>query len=202
MPKTLEQACADLDYIRQTLEQAGTFTTLSGVGVMLVGAVGLMAAAVTYKTVPLVASVWQPQLFTRFLLVWSVAAAFAAPIAGISLYLKAAKARLPLSSGPSRRALRCMAPGWICGFLVTLALIQQHQYSFVAPAWLLFDGLAWLSAATFSIPPVRWTGWSLLCFGMLSAFKPVPQVAVLCLGGGFGLLHVVAGMYIARHYDG
>jgi hypothetical protein len=200
--KTVDQARADLDYIRQTLEQAGTFTAISGTGVALAGAVGLLATALTFYELRGAAHVWTPDTFRLFLLIWGIAAAVAMTIAGVSLYLKGRRWGMPLHRGPSRRALRCMAPGWIAATLLTLALVRQQAFALVPSSWLFMDGLALLGAATFSIPPVRYMGWLLLAMGVAAAFIPSPWPQVALLGAGFGLLHLIAGIHIERSHRG
>lgn len=195
------RARADLDYIRQTLEEAGTFTAISGWGVALTGLVGLGASA---------ACAWAargggfagPGYERAFFLAWGAALALAAPIAWASLARKSRRWRLPLATGPSRRALRCMAPGWAAAALVTAALLRGGDWRLIPGFWLLLDGLALLGAATFSIPPVRWMGRILAGLGVLAVFLPAPVFALGCLALGFGILHLATGMYIAGHYDG
>ena len=196
---TVEQARADLDYIRQTLEQAGTFTTISGGGLAGAGAIGIAAAAVSaYWLRSSLSSPWRAQTFYPFLLIWIAAAALAIATAGLGSVRKARRWNLPLYRGPARRALRCMAPGWVAAVLVTAALVRRGAFEFVPAAWLLLDGLALLGAATFSIPPVRWMGWILFSLGTLAALVPDPWISVFALAGGFGLLHLAAGIYIGR----
>jgi hypothetical protein len=196
--KTVDQARADLDYIRHTLEEAGTFTAISGIGVALAGGVGILAAITSIALLPLRQPAWDAHVFRSFLILWVSAAALAVALFAISLYRKAQRWNMPLTRGPSRRALRCMAPGWIAAAVLTLALVLRAAWAFVPAAWLLLDGLALLGAATFSIPPVRWMGWTLLALGLSAAFFSSPLTSVLLLGAGFGLLHVIAGTYIER----
>ncbi len=67
-----------LDYIRDTMESASTFTAISGWGLVVVGAVGLAAAGLSWKQ----GSMWD-------LSIW-VAAAFVAVL--VSAALSAGKA--------------------------------------------------------------------------------------------------------------
>jgi hypothetical protein len=201
--RSLEDARADLSYIRHTMEEAGTFTAISGWGLMLAGAVGTIAGFVSYVAGGY-APRWSRPAFHPFLVVWTFAAIVAAPIAGVLLAGKARHRDLPLTRGPSRRALRSVLPGWLAAVVITPALLAGHgmAYTLIPSAWLTLDGLALLSAASFSVPPVRWLGWELLLFGILAAYLRTPVCAAALLGAGFGLAHLLAGAAIARRYDG
>ncbi|MGH9535443.1 MAG: hypothetical protein ACRD2E_11355 [Terriglobales bacterium] len=200
---------ADLDYIRQTLEQAGTFSAVSGVSVAVAGAIGCLASALTAWQLSHLygaaawrgvwaAGAWRPEYTRAFLLIWVVALAFAAPLALWALYRKSRKWRLPLRRGPTGRALRSMAPGWLAAALLTLALAWHGAPQWLPGAWLLLAGLALLSAASFSISPVRWLGRGLAVLGVVAFFLPSPAVTLICLALGFGVLHLAAGWRIAH----
>lgn len=217
-PPDLRRARADLDYIRQTLEQAGTFSAVSGAGVALAGAIGCVASACTAWQLgriygpeiwhsglweiglwraPLAWS-WAPAYTRAFLVIWVVALAVAAPLALWALYRKSRRWRLPLRAGPTGRALRSMAPGWLAAALVTVALGWRGAPQWLPGAWLLLAGLALLSAASFSIAPVRWLGRGLAVLGVVAFFFPSPVATLACLAVGFGVLHLWAGWRIAR----
>lgn len=200
---------ADLDYIRQTLEQAGTFSAVSGAGVAVAGIIGCVASALSWWWLgqsygPRVwraaaaAGPWRPAYAGPFLVIWVAAVALAAPLALWALYHKGRKWRLPLRRGPTGRALRSMAPGWLAAALLTLALAVHGAPQWLPGTWLLLAGLALLSAATFSTPPVRWLGRGLAVLGVVAFFLPSPAVTLACLALGFGVLHLIAGWWIAR----
>src|SRR5487761_433201 len=98
----LQQVEDNLRYIRHTLEEAGTFTNISAVGLLLVGLIGLAAAAFTVWRIGL-PSHWTPVGFQTFLLAWTAAACLAAPTAAISM-LRRARYR-GLGRAPFRGAL-------------------------------------------------------------------------------------------------
>lgn len=198
----IARARADLDYIRTTLDQAGTFTAVSGEGVALAGVIGLVASGVTLWRAGWRAAAWSSAYRHDFLVVWTVAVAVAIPVAFFSLYRKARHLQLPLRGGPTGRALRSMAPGWLAAALVTAALVWRGEMALVPGFWLLLDGLALLGAATFSIAPVRWMGRSLAVLGVFAIFHPTPLFTLSCLALGFGALHLGMGLHIARHHDG
>ncbi len=196
----LQQVEDNLRFIRHTLEEAGTFTQVSAGGLVLAGAIGVAAALAAAGRIGLPA-VWSAAAFQPFLIIWSAAASLAAPIAAIAMYRRARQAGVPLWVGPSRRALRSMLPAWLAGAVLTLAAVSQGWWAMVAPLWLILHALALLSGASFSIPPVRWMGWSLLLLGSFAAAWPSPAAALAALGLGFGGVHLAGGIYLWRRND-
>ncbi|MGH9508239.1 MAG: hypothetical protein ACRD13_15070 [Terriglobales bacterium] len=207
-PPDLRRVRADLDYIRHTLEQAGTFSAVSGAGVIIAGIIGCIASACTVWQFGRIYGPeawrlpwswgWAADYSRVFLLIWVVAVIIAAPLALWALYRKSRRWRLPLRGGPTGRALRSMAPGWLAAALLTAALAWRGAPEWLAGTWLLLAGLALLSAASFSIAPVRWLGRGLAVLGVVAFFFPSPLVALVCLALGFGLLHLLAGWRITR----
>src|SRR5690606_12213539 len=85
-----DRAADDLRYIRRTMEQAGSFTAVPGLGGLLMGTSALAAAALAAS---------QPG-FERGLAVWLAEAVVAVAIAAGTIARKARNAGLPLLSGP------------------------------------------------------------------------------------------------------
>src|SRR5487761_503100 len=98
----LQQVEDNLRYIRHTLEEAGTFTNISAVGLLLVGLIGLAAAAFTVWRIGL-PSHWTPAGFQTFLLAWTAAACLAAP--------PASPASRSGSDPPAAPCAPCCPPG-------------------------------------------------------------------------------------------
>jgi hypothetical protein len=67
--------------------------------------------------------------------------------------------------------------------------------------WLLCYGAGVVSAGTFSIRPVRVMGVCFMVLG-LSALRAPPSWGDAWMAAGFGGLHVLFGLWIARHHDG
>ena len=89
----------------------------------------------------------------------------------------------------------------IAGALVTLALWRAGAFAAMPAAWLLLYGTAFVSSGAFSIRVVPVMGVCFMLLGIAAAVVPFAAANAL-LGCGFGGLHVVFGLIIARRFGG
>ena len=191
-PTTLGGHAADnLRFIRQAMERSATFTAVPGTGGVMMGAVGLLAAAIASR---------QPT-GNRWLITWLAAAAIAFVIGLVTMTRKAARAGVTLSGSSARRFAVALAAPCVAGVALTYALWTIRSYSIMPPAWLLLYGAGVLTGGAFSVAPVRVIGGLFMLLGLVSVVTP-PEWGNVWLGVGFGFLHVGSGIYIARHHGG
>src|SRR4026209_48995 len=88
-----DHAMDNLRYIRETIERAGSFTAVPGIGGMLLGATAVAAAWIA--THQAAGSGW--------LAVWLAESVIAAMIGIAGTAMKSRRAKLPLISGPGRK---------------------------------------------------------------------------------------------------
>src|SRR3954447_26655187 len=88
-------AMDNLRYIRETIERAGSFTAVPGIGGMLMGSTALAAAWIASH---------QPAGFL-WLGVWLIEAVIAAVIGIAGAALKSKRAKQPVISGPGRKCV-------------------------------------------------------------------------------------------------
>ena len=186
-----EHAAANLHYIRETMERAGSFTAVPGWGGVLMGLCGLAASVIGW-----------PQQGTRaWLWVWLAAAALAVVIGAVAVAIKARASGLPFLSRPARQFAMSFAPPIFVGAILTVVLARATLLGLLPGVWLLLYGTAVVCAGTFSARIVPFTGVLFLFLGAIAIFSS-SVVANVCLGVGFGLLHVVFGAIIARNHGG
>jgi hypothetical protein len=186
-----ERARDNLQFIRETMERAGAFTAISGLGMMVMGVLATIAAWVAARQ-----SARQSWLAT-----WLLAAGLSAAVSLWAIVRKARATGTPLLSGPARKLLLGFSPPMLVGALLTVALFRAGLDSLLPGMWLLLYGTAVICGGTYSVPIVPVMG---LCFVALGA------VAVLApgawggreLAAGFGGFHLVFGAAIARRYGG
>lgn len=183
-------AMDDLRYIRRAMERAGSFTAVPGWGTMAIGATALAAAA-------LAAARPSPE---GWLMVWLLEAAVAAVIGGISLAWKARRVQASLRTGPGRKFLLSFCPPLLAGGLLTLGLLRSGGAGMIPATWLLLYGAGVIAAGTFSVPAVPLLGAGFLALGAAAVLAPEAGDALLA--AGFGGLHVVFGLIVARRYGG
>jgi hypothetical protein len=178
-----------LAYIRRTMESASTFTAVSGWGLVVVGALGVLAAGLAWSTqVPADLRVWIP------------AAALSIAVAAISTAFKARKLEAPLWSAALRKIAWVMAPALVSGGLLTMALVDAGARHLLPGTWLVLYGAGVTAGGVFSVTALRWMGIEFVGLGALALLLPANGLLLLALG--FGGLHLAFGAYIVRRHGG
>jgi hypothetical protein len=183
-------AMDNLRYIRQTLERAGSFTAVPGIGGMLMGSTALAAA---WLAGPEEAS-W------RWLAIWTAEAAVALLIGLSSAALKSRRVKIPLLSGPGRKFLAGFAPAMMAGALLTMVLFRSGNAALLPGMWLLLYGAAVLSGGSASVRVVPLMGACFMAAG--AAALVLPGWGDVLLAAGFGGVHIIFGTIIAVKYGG
>jgi hypothetical protein len=189
-PALHERAMDNLKYIRETMERATAFTGISGWGQVAIGVTALIAAFLS-----------APKSFKGWLSVWVAEALIALLIAGWSMDRKARAAKMPLLSGPGRKVAFSLSPPIFAGGIVTVVLYRAGLTDAIPGLWLLLYGTGVVTGGMFSVSAVPIMG---LCFMALgaAAFLAPSGFANWFMAAGFGGLHIVFGVIIARRYGG
>ncbi len=185
------RAVDNLRFIRETMELAGSFTAVSGVGVVLMGLTALLAA-------PLAALQAGRH---AWLAVWIAEALLALAIAAVSIGRRAQLAQVSVVRGPARRCLINFAPPFAASVVLTLVLDQHGLFAAIPGTWLLLYGAGVVTGGAFSIKILPLMG---VCFMALGAAAlAVPSAwGDAFMAAGFGGLHVLFGLAIARRHGG
>lgn len=185
------QAMDNLRFIRLTMENAGAFTAVPGVGGMLMGATALFAAFAAHLS-------RSPR---AWLGIWSVEALLALAIGMAFSYRKAMRNGAPLLSRPFRRFVLAMVPAVFVGALLTFVLYRAGFTGMMPALWLLLYGVGVSSGGAFSVRVVPLMGICFLAVGSVAALAP-PSWADPMMAAGFGGLHIIFGFVIARRFGG
>jgi hypothetical protein len=192
LPGIEDRALDHLRYIRETMEQAGELTSVPGWGLVAIGGTALATAA-------LAARMRTPG---AWLAAWLIEAAIAVTLGALTMWQKARGAGAPLVSGPFRRfAFSFSVPLLAGAALSAAALLHTRSPDLLPGVWLLLYGTAVVCGGVFSVRIVPVMG---LCFLLLGATALVAPAAWgnALLAAGFGGVHVVFGLLIARRYGG
>ena len=191
-PVALEAHAADnLRYIRETMERAASFTAVPGWGGVVMGITALGAALIAAGQ----------KTSEGWLLTWIAEAAVAFVIAACAMVWKAREAGVPLLSGPGQKFALSFAPPIAVGALLTLVLYQAGVAAAIPGTWLLLYGTAVVAGGVFSIRIVPFMGFCFMVLGTAALFTPAAWNGWL-MAAGFGGLHIVFGVVIARRYGG
>jgi hypothetical protein len=190
-PALHERAMDNLKYIRETMERATAFTAISGWGQVAIGVTALAASVISA----------QQRTFRGWVTVWIVEGPIALLIAGWSMDRKARAVKMPLLSGPGRKVAFSLSPPIFAAAIVTVVLYRARLIEAIPGLWLLLYGTGVVTGGMFSVSAVPIMG---LCFMALggAAFLAPAGFANWFMAAGFGGLHIVFGVIIARRYGG
>jgi hypothetical protein len=191
MQQLHDRAMDNLRYIRETMERATPFTGISGRGEIAIGATALVACVVAAQ---------QPT-FNSWLVIWLAEGVISLLIAGWSMDRKARTVKMPLVSGPGRKAVFSLSPPLIAGGLLTIVLVRAGLTNAIPGVWLLLYGTGVITGGMFSVPAIPVMGLCFMALGAIALFTP-PALANWFMAAGFGGLHVLFGAIIVRKYGG
>ncbi|MEO6327236.1 MAG: hypothetical protein ABIT01_02175 [Thermoanaerobaculia bacterium] len=181
----------NLRFIRDTMERAGSFTALPGWGGVAMGCTALLAAPLAHA---------QPSR-ERWLGVWLAEALVAVLIGAFTAERKARASGQLLFEGPGRRFALGLFPPLVAGGMLTAALASAGQFAILPPLWLLLYGTAVVTGGAFAVRTVPLLGALFMLVGAVAFVAPSAWGDAF-LAAGFGGLHVLFGVVIARRYGG
>jgi hypothetical protein len=189
-PALHERAMDNLRYIRETMERASSFTGISGWGEVAIGVTAVAAAFIAHG-----------KPFKTWISIWAVDAFISLLIAGWSMDRKSRKLGMPLFSGPGRKVAFSLFPPILAGALLTVIFYQAGLTNYIPGVWLLLYGTGVVTGGMFSVRVVPIMGVCFMVLGGAALFGPA-ALTDWCMALGFGLLHIVFGVIIARRYGG
>lgn len=80
-----------------------------------------------------------------------------------------------------------------------MILIYQGHIELAAPATLVFYGLALLNASKYTLSDIRYLGLLEIVTGLMATF--FIEYGLLFWAFGFGLLHIVYGIFMYYKYE-
>ena len=206
--KTDEEYIKDLTEIRSIMERSTKFLTLTGwAGIMLgiYALVGICVAynlsyfssdAITYNTV-------NRQDLADNILNLSVLAVVIL-IIGLSTAIlfsrrKSQKTGESLWNAAARRVVINMAIPLITGGIFILILISKGLFGLMAPASLLFYGLALINASKYTFSEYRNLGIIEIILGLVASYYIGYGPIIWAIG--FGVMHIIYGIYLHLKYE-
>jgi len=190
-PALHDRAMDNLKYIRETMERATAFTGISGWGQVAIGVTALASSFVAA----------QQKSFTHWLTIWCAEGLVALLIAGWSMDRKSRAAKMPMFSGPGRKVAFSLSPPLFAGGILTIVLYRAGLTNAIPGLWLLLYGTGVVTGGMFSVSAVPIMGLCFMTMGA-AAFLAPAALANWFMAAGFGGLHIVFGVIIARRYGG
>lgn len=190
-PALHDRAMDNLRYIRETMERASAFTAVPGWGQVAIGLTALVAAYLAAR---------QPN-GKAWLVTWLVEAVISLLIAGWSMDRKARATATALLTGPARKVIFSLSPPMVVGGLLTIVLLRAGLTSAIPAMWLLLYGTGVVTGGMYSVSIVPIMGICFMLLGSIGLFLPDTWGNWL-MAAGFGGLHLIFGVIIARKHGG
>lgn len=198
----------DITEIRSMMERSSKFLSLSGWAGVMAGLYALFGAYAAYKVFRFdpdsveynslaagssAGNLMYVSLIAAAILILSIGTAI------LFSYRKAGKKGEKLWNATARQFVISMAVPLLTGGLLILILIAQGLVGLALPSSLLFYGLALFNAGKFTYAEVKFLGLIQIVLGLISAC--FVEYGLLLWAVGFGIFHIVYGIYIHYKYE-
>ncbi len=201
-----------LDEIRNLMERSSRFISLSGLSGISAGIVAMLGALFAFFYLKfdsryfdtdwyLVDKIYRilPGKFHLLLLDAFIILIFALAFAILFTTRKAKRKGLKVWTHSTRLMLYNLAVPLVAGGIFCLILINYHFIFLVAPATLIFYGLALLNASKYTLPEIQWLGISEIILGLVACMYV--GYGLIFWTAGFGILHIVYGAVMYFRYE-
>ncbi len=198
----------DIAEMRSMMERSSKFLSLSGWAGIMAGTYALFGVFISYKVFhfnsdKIAYSTLQPgNLSSNLLKVVFLAIIILILAIGTAIFLsykKAQKRGEQLWNPTARRLLINMSVPLVAGGLLIVILISKGLIGLIAPFTLLFYGLALYNASKFTYEEVRSLGLIEIVLGLISTY--FAEYGLLCWAVGFGVFHIIYGIYMHYRYE-
>ena len=213
MTKSQHQHLETLSEIRALMERSSRFISLSGLSGISAGVFALIGAMMAYLYLGISpfdskhlyyitaqnANKWGMNYQTFFLLDATLVVIFAFA-SGIFFTMRKANRKGQKIWDPlSQRLLINLMLPLITGGIFCLALYYHGYIGLIAPATLIFYGLALVNGSKYTLNDVRFLGISEIILGLIALFNLGYGLEFWMLG--FGVLHILYGLIMYFKYE-
>lgn len=202
-----------LEQIRSMMEKSSRFISLSGLSGIAAGFFALLGAGALYVYLGMypfssrylyynqarATEKWGLNL-TEFLLADGIVVLILALAGGIFFTTrKARRNQQPVWDALSKRLLINLLIPLIAGGVFCLALLFHGSIAYIAPATLIFYGLALLNASKYTLNDIRYLGLCQIGLGLVGMFFLGNGLELWAFG--FGVLHILYGSLMFHKYE-
>lgn len=202
-----------LKEIKQMMDRGSRFVSLSGWSGIAAGICALVAAWLAhnklgeysingndYETTPAYTREGDLlQLDRELLFLALITFVVAFFLAFIFTYLRSKKTGVPIWGFMARKVMFHVALPMIAGGLFIWRITDFGAYSLVAPACLIFYGLALINGSKFTLSEVRYLGYLQLLLGLINLWAI--GYGLYFWAAGFGVLHILYGIVMWNKYE-
>jgi hypothetical protein len=201
----------NLQEIRTLMERSSRFLSLSGLSGISAGIIALIGAAIAFFYLDFderyfdVNSYFskrscQFQSKMNFIILDAILILILALSAGYFFTSRKAKKQgLKIWNNTAKRLLVNLFIPLITGGLFCIVLLYHGMFFLVAPATLIFYGLALINASKYTLPDIRYLGISEIILGLAGSVMVGYGLVIWTIG--FGVLHIIYGTVMYRKYE-
>ncbi|MGN7756632.1 hypothetical protein ACTJIV_04085 [Chryseobacterium sp. 22532] len=196
----------DLSHIRSMMERSSRFISLSGLSGVFAGLAALIGAGYVYFIFQREGidyldgdrNFFSPALVRELVIVGTVILLTAVLSGYIFTANKSKKKGLKIWDSTTKRLLLTFAVPLVTGGIFCLALLFHHLFVWIAPATLIFYGIALVSAERYTLTDIKYLGYCQIVLGLISLFFLGWGLVFWTIG--FGILHIVYGLIMHKKY--
>lgn len=201
----------DLKEIRKMMETSSKFLSLSGLSGIFAGATALLGAWLAYNEIDRFQDLLpyyylqgrfaegEQELAFRLFAI-AIGILVVALTGGVFFtWLKAKKQKKQLWTPLSLRLILSLIVPLFFGGLFTLGLYYHGLFEFIAPATLIFYGMALLNGSKYVHVDIKYLALCEMALGVITIFKLHYGFTAWIIG--FGVLHILYGTIMYFKYD-
>ena len=196
----------DLSHIRSMMERSSRFISLSGLSGVFAGLSALIGGLYVYLLFKANGldyfdgehKFYSANLVSELVFTALIVLVFALTFGIFFTIRKSRKYNLPIWTTATKKMLVNLAIPLLVGGVFCLALLYHQMYVLIAPATLLFYGLALINAEKYTFSDIKYLGFCELALGCVSLFFLGYGLVFWIIG--FGILHILYGLIVFKKY--
>ncbi len=202
-----------LGEIRSMMERSSRFISLSGLSGVMAGIFALAGAGMVYWYLDMMpfeykrpyyiaaaqTTKWGMDYITFFSLVGAIVLFLAISFGILFTVRKARRKGQPVWDALTKRLLLNLMIPLMAGGIFCFGMMFHGNVGFIAPATLIFYGLALVNASKYTLNDIRYLGYSEIVLGLIALFLIGFGLEFWAIG--FGILHIVYGMAMYLKYE-
>lgn len=203
-----DQHLDTLKDIRRMMQRSSRFISLSGLSGIAAGLWALVGSYFAFDWIVEYYNNFNDQGYTNVafhklkLNLFMLAVVILALALVSALYFtwrKAGRDRLPLWDHTARILTLNMAIPLVTGGIFIITMLQYNEWRFVAPACLIFYGLALVNGSKYTLSEIRYLGVSEIVLGLVCTQFIGKGLYFWAMG--FGVLHIIYGFAMWWKYE-
>ena len=196
----------DLSHIRSMMERSSRFISLSGLSGVFAGLSALIGGLYVYQLFKANGldyfdgehKLYSVDLVSELVIIALIILFFALTFGIFFTIRKSRKYNLPIWTTATKKMLINLVIPLVVGGIFCLALLYHQIYVLIAPATLLFYGLALINAEKYTFSDIKYLGFCELALGCVSLFFLGYGLVFWIIG--FGVLHILYGLIVFKKY--